>query len=185
MGSDDQDFINKIFGFFKDMTKVLPPLDNNDKTPKPFDIVQGIEDFFNKIVDGVNIGVKNLPPYMTKIYEINREAEKAFQDGRYSDSIMLRYRGTEIFFRSFYNEIFDVKIKEEEKLYLSQIIKKIEKRLEIRSGKLKELNEWRMVRNNIVHKHLKVDRKRAENAKLFFNQLYDTFEAKLKEMKKP
>ena len=184
MGSDDQEFINKIFGFFKDMTKVLPPLDNTDNSPKPFDIVQGIEDFFNKIVDGVNVGVKNLPPYMTKIYEINREAEKAFQDSRYSDSIMLRYKGTEIFFKSFYQEIFDMKIKEVEQLYLSQIIKKIEKKLEIRSGKLKELDEWRIIRNKIVHKHLKVDRKTAEDAKLFFNQLYEIFEAKLKELKK-
>jgi len=185
MGSNDQDFINKIFDFFKDMTKVLPPLDNNDKSPKPFDILQGIEDFFNKIVDGVNIGVKKLPPYMTKIYEINREAEKAFQDSRYSDSIMLRYKGTEIFFRSFYQEIFDIKKEEVEKLYLSQIIKKIEKKLEIRSEKLKGLNEWRIVRNNIVHKHLKVDRKLAEDAKQFFNQLYEIFEAKLKELNKP
>lgn len=139
MDSKEQDFMNKIFGFFKEVTKVLPPLSNNGKSAKPFDIVQGIEKFIKKLVDDVTIGVKNLPPYMTKIYEINRDAEKAFGDGRYSDSIMLRYKGAEIFYRSFYQEIFDKKIKDMDQPNLIDTIKKIEKKLKIRSGKLNEL----------------------------------------------
>jgi len=185
VGSKDQDFINKIFGFFKEVTKVLPPLSNDGKSAKPFDIVQGIEEFINKLVDGVAVGVKNLPSYMTKIYDINREAEKALNDGRYSDSIMLRYKGTEIFYRSFYQEIFDKQIKDDDHPNLTEIIKKIENNLNIRSGILKELNEWRVVRNKIVHEHLKVDRKKAEGAKQFFNQLYRLFETYIKEMKNP
>ena len=51
MGSKDQDFINKIFGFFKEVTKVLPPLSKDSKSAKPFDIVQGIEEFINKLID--------------------------------------------------------------------------------------------------------------------------------------
>lgn len=185
MDSKEQDFMNKIFGFFKEVTKVLPPLSSNGKSAKPFDIIQGIEKFINKLVDDVTIGVKNLPPYMTKIYEINRDAEKAFGDGRYSDSIMLRYKGAEIFYRSFYKEIFDKKIKDMDQPNLIDTIKKIEKKLNVRSGKLKELNEWRKVRNKIVHQHLKVDRKKAEDAKQFFNQLYEIFETFIKEMKNP
>ena len=56
----------------------------------------------NKIIDGVTIGVKNLPPYMSKVLEINRDAQKAFADTRFSDYIMLRYKGAEIFYKSFY-----------------------------------------------------------------------------------
>ena len=183
VGSNDPDFINKIFGFFKEVTKVLPPLSNDPKSAKPFDIVQSIEEFINKIIDGVAVGVKNLPPYMTKVYEINRDAENAFNDGRFSDSIMLRYKGVEIFYRSFYQEIFNKQIKNDDQLNLTEIIKKIEKKLKIHSGILKKLNEWRLVRNKIVHEHLKVDRNKAESAKQFFNQLYKLFETFIKELK--
>lgn len=114
---------------------------------------------------------------MSRIYEIKRDAGKAFEDGRYSDYIMLRYKGAEIFYKSFYKEIFDKEITED----LSKIIREIEKNLKINSGILKELSEWRMVRNKIVHEHLKVDRNKAEGAKQFFNRLDKLFETYIRE----
>ncbi len=185
MGSKDQDFINKIFGFFKEVTKVLPPLGNDSKSAKPFDIVKGIEEFINKLIDGVAVGVKNLPSYMTKVYEINRDARKAFNDGRFSDYVMLRYKGIEVFYRSFYQEIFYKQTQDDNQPNLTEIIKEIEKKLKIHSGNLKKLNEWRLIRNKIVHEHLKIDRKKAESAKQFFNQLYKLFETYIKELKNP
>lgn len=76
MSRKDQEFMNKIFRFFKDVSKSLPPLSKDGKSAKPFDIVQGVEEFINKRIDGVTIGVKNLPPYMSKVLEINRDAQR-------------------------------------------------------------------------------------------------------------
>lgn len=184
MSRKDQDFINKIFRVIKDVSKVLPSMSKDGKSAKPFDIVQGVEDFINKMIDGVTIGAKNLPTYMSKVFEINRDAQKAFDDGRYSDYIMLRYKGAEIFYNSFYKELFNKEIKDDEMPYLTEIIKEIDHNFKINSGILKELNDWRIIRNKIVHEHLKVDRKKAEEAKQFFNNLYKLFENYIREMRK-
>jgi len=184
MNSKNQNFINQIFKIVKDLTKALPPMNKDGKSAKPFDIVQGVEEFINNMIDGVTIGIKNLPPYMSKVFEINRDAQKAFDDGRYSDYIMLRYKGAEIFYKSFYQELFNKQIKDDEKPYLTEVIKEIEHNLNINSGILIELNDWRIIRNDIVHEHLKVNKKKAEEAKQFFNKLYKLFEMYIKEMKK-
>ena len=93
----DQEFVERIGNFFQNLFQVLPPLNNGSKSTNPFDVFQNVMDVFNKVVDGVTIGLENLPPYMAKILEINRDAQKAFIEGRYSDYIELKYKGTEIF----------------------------------------------------------------------------------------
>ena len=121
------------------------------------------------------IGVKDLPPYMSKVFEINRDARMAFDDGRYSDYIMLRYKGAEIFYKSFHQELFDKEIKDDEQPNLTEIIKEIKHSFRMNSGILKDLNNWRLIRNKIVHEHMKVNRKKAEEATQFFNNLYKLF----------
>ncbi len=184
MNSKEEEVINKVFGFFRNISKVIPPLDKGGTKISPSEIVQGVSEIFNKIIDGVKIGTQNLPPFMATIYEVNRDAQRAFDDGRYSDFIMLKYKGAEIFYRSFYQDILNKEIKFDDQINLSEIIKEIEENLNIFSGILGELNEWRIIRNQIVHEHLKVDRIKAEEAKPFFNKLYKLFETYFKEIKK-
>ena len=167
--------------FFQNINKFLPPLDVKYKSKNPFDIIQNVIDSVNKLVDGVSLQLENLPPFMTTIYEINQDAHKAFKEGRYSDYIELKYRGAEIFYKSFYKEILKKEIKDED--YLSDIIREIEQKLNMNSGILKKLNKWRLIRNQIVHEHLKVDKKKAEGAMHFFNKLYQLFKEYVKKVK--
>ena len=152
----------------------------NHTSKNSFQIVQNVIDSINKLVDGVYLDVKKLPPFMATIYDINRDAHKAFKQGRYSDYIEFKYRGAEIFYKSLYKEIFNKEIKEGD--YLSDIIREIEQKLNMNSGILRKLNKWRRVRNRIVHEHLKVNKRKADEAMHFFNKLYQLFKVYIKEV---
>lgn len=178
--SKDKDLIERMVNFFQDVNKFLQPLGDKHKPTNPFDIVENVLESVNKVIDGVTIGFENLPPYMAKILEINRDAQRAFNERRYSDYIMHKYKGAEIFYKEFYQEIFKKDLNAEDKINLSEIIIQIEKKLNMNSGILDKLNYWRGVRNQIVHEHLKVDRKKAEKAKRFFDKLYKSFKKYLK-----
>jgi hypothetical protein len=181
MNPKDKDVAGNIMNFFQNINKYLPPLDVKHQPKNPFEIVQNVIDSINKLVDGVSLELEKLPPFMATIYDINRDAHKAFKQGRYSDYIELKYRGAEIFYKSLYREIFNKEIKEEDNL--NDIIKEIEQKLNMNSGILRKLNKWRKVRNQIVHEHLKVNKRKADGAMHFFNKLYQLFKVYIKEVK--
>ncbi|MHA1756657.1 MAG: hypothetical protein ACTSVV_07805 [Promethearchaeota archaeon] len=180
MNSKDQEFIERLFHFFEGFLKILPPLEKGKNPKTPLDLFKNFTGAMNKMIDNIIIRFENLPPYMEKIFEINRDAQRAFIDGRYSDYITLRYKGAEIFYKSLYKELFQVKDDEIKDKKLHEMILEVEKQLNMNSGILEELNEWRKIRNNIIHDHLKVSKSKALEAEKFFNKLYRLFNKYLK-----
>ena len=176
----DQELINKFFRFVRSLSEIIPPPDKKGKLSNIVDMAENTIEFINKIVDEAAVKMKNLPSYMNKIFEINRDAQKAFEEKRFSDYIMLKYKGIEIFYKSLYQELFN---KEQKDNDLIDILKEIENSLEINSGILKELLDWRTIRNKIVHEHFKADKKLAEESKEFFKKLYKLFKTYTNELK--
>ena len=82
---------------------------------------------------------------------------------------MLKYLSIEILAKALYIKILHKEISKENDLNLSEIIKAIQRELNINFGILEELNEWRLIRNKIVHEHFKIGEKVAAKAKVFFS----------------
>ena len=158
MDYKDQELINKFFKFVRGLSLVVPPLSKESKLGSPIDIAENAMEFINKMIDGVAINLKALPSYMTKIFEINRNAQKAFGEKRYSDYVMLKYKVAEIFYKSLYQELFNKVLTAEDQLHLCDIIKEIEHNFNIDSGISEELNDWRKIRNKIAHEDFKVSK---------------------------
>ncbi|MBD3341501.1 MAG: hypothetical protein GF353_20525 [Candidatus Lokiarchaeota archaeon] len=176
--------MERIAKFFKalDQTKLSEQFADkrSKKPPDLFEFIRRTVDTIGKVIDATTVGLKDLPPFMVKIFEINRDAERAFKEGRFSDFVELKYRGTEIFYRNFYEHVFDKELENNSKMNLSDIVREVEGALGVNSGVLKKLNRWRLVRNEIVHDHLKLSRQEALKAKRFFEKLYRLFEKYVK-----
>ncbi len=183
MDYKDQELINRFFKFVRGLSLVVPSLSKEKKLGSPIDIAENAMEFINKMIDGVAINLKALPSYMTKIFEINRNAQKAFGEKRYSDYVMLKYKVAEIFYKSLYQELFNKVLTAEDQLHLCDIIKEIEHNFKIDSGISGELNDWKKIRNKIVHEDLTVNKTTAVQSRIFFDKLYKLFKTYIKELK--
>ncbi|GAG75990.1 unnamed protein product [marine sediment metagenome] len=68
-----------------------------------------------------------------------------------------------------YYKVFDKEITQENDLNLSQIISGIEGKINKKFKFNKELNKWRLKRNDIAYENLKINKEIADQAKIFFD----------------
>ena len=62
---------------------------------------------------------------------------------------------------------------------LSEVIEAIEQNLGVNFVIVEELNEWRIIRNKIVHEHLKIDEKQASKANIFLDRSNSLLQSQL------
>jgi len=109
-----------------------------------------------------------LEPYLEKAQEIYNDAEKAMEEERYEEFIRLIYLYAEKYAKSVYISLFNSEPVEKNERYLTEMIKKIQDHLQHDFGIIDKIHRWRLVRNEIAHNHIKIDRKTALNAQKFF-----------------
>lgn len=120
---------------------------------------------FSKYKDFLEKGFKDM---LDKVTEIEADADKMYNNSQYEQLIQLRYLAAEKLSEILYIKLFDKKISIDNNLNLSDIIKNIEDKLDIKLHVLDGLNKWRIKRNEIVHEHLKVEQSTADLANQFF-----------------
>jgi len=116
---------------------------------------------------------------LDKLKVIGQDAKDHYKNKRYGEFIRLKYLSIEILAKAVYFKLFNKEICKENDLNLSEIIEAIEQKLGVNFVIVEELNEWRIIRNKIVHEHLKIDEKQAVKANVFFDRSNSLLQSQL------
>jgi len=128
---------------------------------------------------------KNLPHILEikikKIDEIVNDANSAYNSERFEEYIRLKFLSIEIITEALYFKTFRKEVENKEKLKVDDIINKIESQLNENLVDHEELKYWRRIRNNIIHKHAKIEKDNVEKGKEFFEALFKNLNKYLSE----
>ena len=120
---------------------------------------------------------KRYIPFEKKINTIKKDCQQAFASSRWEEFIRLKYllieKLTELIFLKMNDLTY---IKNQNELQINEILEEIEKKSSNQFINYDELNKWRIMRNNIVHEHLKIDSNTANEGKNFMNTLISKLE---------
>jgi len=116
---------------------------------------------------------------LDKLKEISRDANDHYKNERYGEFLRLKYLSIEILAKAVYFKLFNKEICKENNLNLTEIIEAIEQKVGVNFVIVRELNEWRIIRNKIVHEHLKIDEKQAAKANVFLDRSNSLLQSQL------
>ena len=120
------------------------------------------------------------PPIFTqksnKIKEILNDSNKAFDSMSYEEFFRLKYLSVEKMAEIAYMKRFKKELNKDNELKLDEIIIELNKGMESKLVDLKELRNWRKLRNKIIHEHFKLDKDKAMRGKEFLEELYNNLD---------
>lgn len=123
---------------------------------------------------------KSLPVYIqneqNKIKEIKKDARRALDSNFLEEYIRLSYLVIEKLAELTYIRILKIPLNESNDLKIEEIIQKIEEKTKEKIVNYDELHKWRILRNRIVHNHIKIDENTLSEATAFFNEGVSKFE---------
>ncbi len=108
---------------------------------------------------------------MNKINVIVKDARNAFKNDFFEYSVQLCYKSIENLAKLYYLELFGINPPFREKV-VYQIICNIEAKLNKNIIDHDQLKHWNYIRNQIVHKHLKIKKRQAKEGGIFFDRLF-------------
>jgi len=117
---------------------------------------------------------KSLPVFIqneqNKIKDIKKDAKRALDSNFPEEYIRLSYLLVEKLSELTYIRILKIPLNESNDLKIEDIIQKIEEKTKEKIVNYEELHKWRILRNKIVHDHIKIDENTLSEATAFFNE---------------
>jgi len=131
-------------------------VDSKLDTKEEFDYMMNV---FPSIVENELVSIK----------QIKSEADAAFKDGRYQETVLKDYLYIEKLLNLAYTAMFKRKI-EKEVIY-DEILKDLKSKDGLEIKEVGEFTKYRWMRNNITHDNYKVSKQEASDAKKFLGEL--------------